>query len=224
MILSTLTAKLAAAGIAAKAAAATGVVAVALTGAATAGALPGQQDAAVVESSDPTDVSDVSQDATTDGSAPDGTVTDGTVSDGTVTDGTVSDGADNDGTVTDGADNDGTGDDSADAVADESGDGDVVPVADPAPEAPETSEGHKPTDDQKAARHPENHGAAVSDAAHRRNAQRKAEREQAQPGSVAPEDEQAVEVLEAEQAPVVEQPAAPAPHPGNGNGNGNGKK
>jgi hypothetical protein len=212
MILSTLTAKLAAAGIAAKAAAATGVVAVALTGAATAGALPGQQDAAVVESSDPTDGSDVSQDATTDGSGPDGSVTDGTAPDSTVTDGTVADGTDNDG----------TGDDSADAVTDESGAGDVAPVADPAPEAPETSEGHKPTDDEKAARHPENHGAAVSDAAHRRNAQRKAEREQAQPGPVAPEDEQAVEVLEAEQAPVVEQPAAPAPHPGNGNGNGNG--
>src|ERR687893_412573 len=60
VLISTLTAKFAAAGAVAKAAAAGGVVAVALTGAATAGALPGQDDTttAVVESGDTAGVTD----------------------------------------------------------------------------------------------------------------------------------------------------------------------
>ena len=222
VLISTLIAKFAAAGAVAKAAAAGGVVAVALTGAATAGALPGQEDTAVVETSDAADVSDAPEDATADETTDTGTDTGGTVTDGTDANGTDANGTGTDGTDT----GDSAGDGSADVVADEDGDvvsGDpatVVPVTEPAPESPETSEGQGPTDAEKAARHPENHGATVSAGVHERNAERKAAREQAQPESGTPEDEQAVEVLEAEQAPVVEQ-SAPAGH-GKGNGK-NGK-
>ncbi|SDM48391.1 hypothetical protein SAMN05660642_02553 [Geodermatophilus siccatus] len=238
VLISTLTAKFVAAGAVAKAAAAGGVVAVALTGAATAGALPGQEDTAVVESSDAADVSDAPEDTTadettgtgadTDGTVTDGTVTDGTDPNGTDTDGTVTDGTDpngtdTDGTVTDGTDAGGTGTgDTADVVADEDGDvvsGDpatVPPVTEPAPESPEGAEGGKPTDEQKFDRHPENPGRAASAEAHQRNAERKAERA-VQPEAGTPEDGGTEEVLEAEQVPVVEQPAAPAPHTGKGN-------
>jgi hypothetical protein len=206
VLISTLVTKVAAAGAVAKAAAAGGVVAVALTGAATAGALPGQQDTAVVESSDTADVSDAPQDATTDGTATDGTATDGTATDGTATDGTATDGTATDGTATDGT----ATDDSAD---------DVVPVTDPAPESPEDAEGGKPTDQQKFDRHPENPGRVASAEAHRRNTERKAE-PPVQPETGTPGDGATQEVLEAEQAPVVEQ-SAPAGH-GRGNGkNGN---
>jgi hypothetical protein len=212
VLISTLVAKFAAAGALAKTAAAGGVVAVALTGAATAGTLPGQDGTtAVVQSGDVTDGTEAPQDP----------------ADLTPSDDTDAGGADPDGTVAD----DSAGDGSSGVVADEDGDGagDAVPdqpvaetpeapVADPAPESPETSEGQRPTDAEKAARHPDNHGATVSAEVHQRNADRKAARE-AQPEPATPEDGQAVEVLEAEQAPVVEQPA-PA---GDGKGKGNGK-
>ena len=213
VLISTLVAKFATAGAVAKTAAAGGVVAVALTGAATAGTLPGQDDTtAVVQSGDATDGTGAPQDPA-DLTPSDDTDPGGTVADGPVIDDSAGDGSS--GVVAD-EDGDGAGDAVPDQPVTETPE---APVADPAPESPETSEGQRPTDAEKAARHPDNHGATVSDAAHRRNAARKAAPEQAQPAPGTPEDEPAVEVLEAEQAPVAEQPA-PAGH---GKGNGNGK-
>jgi hypothetical protein len=221
VLIPTLVAKFAAAGAVAKAACATGVVAVALTGAATAGALPGQDDTttAVVESGDTAGVPGAPEDATADETAGGDAATGGTTTDDTTTDDTTTD--------------DTAGDGSTDLVTGENGAGDevsgdpttVVPVTETETESPEDAEGGKPTDQEKYDRHPENPGRTASAQAHQRNTERKADRA-VQPEAGTPEDEGTDEVLEAEQAPVVEQPAAPAPHPGNGNGsgNGNGKK
>src|SRR5918997_2535774 len=198
VLISTLVTKFAAAGAVAKAAAAGGVVAVALPGAPTAGALPGQQDTAVVESSDTIDTTTYEPTGTTDGT---GDVTDEPAAEEPV------------------VEEPGTEPVVEEPVPVVEEPAVEVPVTDPAPESPETSEGGKPTDQQKFDRHPENPGRAASAEAHQRNAERKAERA-VQPEAGTPEDEGTDEVLEAEQAPVVEQ-SAPAGH-GKGNGK-NGK-
>ncbi|WP_198588575.1 hypothetical protein, partial [Geodermatophilus chilensis] len=164
VLITTLAAKFAAAGAVAKAAAAGGVVAVALTGAATAGALPGQDDTVtVMESGDAADVTEAPQDTdeTTDGTAGDETGDGSAVEDDVVEDGTAEDGT-------------------ADEVADV-----------PAPEAPVTETGlteeewtEGPAEGQsfgdwvsQGARNGWSTGERVSDAAHQRNADRKAARD-----------------------------------------------
>ncbi|SHN71764.1 hypothetical protein SAMN05660350_01951 [Geodermatophilus obscurus] len=198
VLISTLVAKFAAAGAVAKAAAAGGVVAVALTGAATTGALTtSEEPASVIRSGDTTDPTDESTDTTTiDGS---GDVTGGpAVEEPAVEEPAVQQPA---------AEEPGVTEPVAEPVAEE-----------PAPAFPEDAAGGKPTDEEKFDRHPANPGRAVSAEAHRRNAERKAG-PAVQPEAGAPEGGGTDEVLEAEQAPVTEEPA-PA---GNGKGNGNGK-
>jgi hypothetical protein len=237
VLISTLTAKFAAAGAVAKAAAAGGVVAVALTGAATAGALPGLDDTApVIESGDAADVTGAPQDNATGGeTANDPTGgTDGT--DGT------------DGTET----GDTGGVSSTDVVADEDGDGSADEVSGgPAPETsvaePELTQEEwatGPAEGQafgdwvsQGARNGWVTGERVSDAAHKRNADRKAARDGA--GTDEPAAAVPVEPAEPVQpAQPVEVAPAPAPAPtatdaggsgrgncgghGHGNGNGNG--
>jgi hypothetical protein len=219
VLISTLTAKFAAAGAVAKAACATGAVAVALTGTATTVALATPDEPTTVETSTTT------QEPTTEGLTSDTqdptSDTQDLTSETEPTDDLVGEPTgDQDATGSPEAENVVSPEGTATSGAPESQE--VADTADvpPAPESPEASEGQGPTDGEKAERHPENHGGTVSAEAHRRNAERKAAREQAQPEPVAPVAEQAEEVLEAEQAPVVEQ-SAPAGH-GKGNGK-NGK-
>jgi hypothetical protein len=225
MLISTLVAKFAAAGAVAKAAAAGGVVAVALTGAATAGALPGQDDTtAVVQSGDAADVTDAPQDTTADDTTP----VDGT-------------GGDTTGDETGGDEN--TGEDGAvgGTTGEEGAGGEVSDV--PAPEAPVTEPTR--TEDEwvtgpdagqsfgdwvsEGARNGWSTGERVSDAAHQRNADRKAARDGAdaeEPAAVEPvEQPEPVETGTEEPVAVAPAPAPTATDAGghdNGNGNGNG--
>ena len=215
VLLSTLTAKFAAAGAVAKAACATGAVAVALTGTATTVALATPDEPTTVETSTTT------QEPTTEGLTSDTQdPTSDTELTGSTTEPTGEPTGDQDGTGSPEAEDLVSPESTATSGAPESQEVADTAEVPPAPESPETSEGQGPTDEEKAERHPGNHGGTVSAEAHRRNADRKAPREQAQPEPVAPVAEQAEEVLEAEQAPVVEQ-SAPAGH-GKGNGK-NGK-
>jgi hypothetical protein len=222
MLLSTLTAKLAAAGIAAKAAAATGVVAVALTGAATAGALPGQDDTtAVIESGDGSvaEPTDGAADPTDGAADP----TDGAAD---PTDG-AADPTDGAADPTDGAD--GSGGEVSDLPAPEVSE---EPVTKPeltedqwATAGPAEGQSHGDWVSE-GARNGWVDGRTVSEQAHERNAGRQAARNGG--GAAQPAEESETE------APAVQEAApapAPAPAPaatggGNGNagGNGNGKK
>jgi hypothetical protein len=225
MLLTTLTAKLAAAGIAAKAAAATGVVAVALTGAATTGVLPveGDTGTAVVESAD-----DVATEPT-ETAEPTDTADEGTGDEGTG--GTPDDGATGDveGDPVDGGD---PGDGEQPADGEQPVDGDPVdggPAEEPAtPELTEEQWAGSPADGRshgewvsEGARNGWVTGERVSDAAHARNAERKAGR-----GAEEPVEEPVAEEPVTDE-PVAEEPAveeaAPAPAPSGGHGNGNGK-
>ena len=244
MILSTLTAKLAAAGIAAKAAAATGVVAVALTGAAaSAEILPGQ-DASVFESGDgvaaePTIGGTTAEDGGTE--TPAGTAdepgADAPDTEDPVVEAPVAEAPVVEPPV----------EEEAPVAEDPAAESPVVeapvveapaadapvadaPVATPAPDEEWTA---GPTPGQshgswvsEGARNGWVSGKAVSDAAHARNAERKAARDSG--SAPAPVPAPAPE-------PVTEEPAvqeAPAPAPaadnghgnagGNGNGNGGG--
>jgi hypothetical protein len=236
MLLSTLTAKLAAAGVAAKAAAATGVVAVALTGAATTGVLPVQGDTvdAVVESgdgvaTDPTLPTDGGTGGTTDEDATE----DATDEDATEEDATEEDAAEEDATE-EATEEDVTGGEPTETPAE-------TPAEAPAGELTEDQWAQGPVTGQshgdwvsEGARNGWVTGERVSDAAHRRNAERKAAHEEAR----RPAPEQPAVEQPAVEEPAVEEPAgelegasapAPAPAPaadddreGNGNGNGNG--
>ena len=220
VLISTLTAKFAAAGAVAKAACATGVVAVALTGTATTVALTTPDEPTTVETSTTT------QEPTTEGLTSDTQdPTSGTAPTGSTPEPVGEPTGDQDVTGSPEAEDLVSPEGTATPEAPESEE--VADTADvpPAPESPEASEGQGPTDDEKAERHPENHGATVSAEAHRRNAERKAAREQA----TQPEADE----------PATELPAAPAParadeeptatttvgnEHGNGNGHGNGRK
>jgi hypothetical protein len=215
MLLSTLTAKLAAAGVAAKAAAATGVVAIALTGAATTVTLAGSEDTtpAVESTGTAEEPGDTSTSTTGDGAPEDG------------------------------------------APGEETPAGDTIPVdveenpsSDDVAAATEWAAGPEP--DQafgdwvsEGARNGWSTGQRVSEEAHRRNEERRVEREAARAATPAPVQPAPVQPAPVQPAPVqpapapqpVTEEAAPAPAPapapaghgnghggGNGNGNGNG--
>jgi hypothetical protein len=211
VLISTLTAKFAAAGAVAKAATATGVVAVALTGATTTVALVSEP-----TSVETTSVSDESTTPETDPStAPEGGA-DQPASD-VPTGGSGDQAIDVTPDLTSGPED----------ATDEDGETRVgAPVE--VPEAPEVTE--TPVDADQPV-HPDNFGAKVSADARdggvngreisRQAQQRNDERRAKQQGT--PESTEGQPAESVVESPTVEESVAPAPHAGKGNGNGNGK-
>ncbi len=234
MLLSTLTAKLAAAGVATKATAATGVVVIALTGTATTVTLAGSEDTtpAVETPGDPTTGDQTTDEEATDPSTEARHEEDVRTGDDTSTEG------DAPVSTPDTVEDDSTGEDEGEES------GSRTPIPDDVAAATEWGEGPEP--DQafadwvsEGARNGWSTGQQVSEEAHRRNEEHRVEREALRVATPAPVQPAPVQPAPVQPAPApqpVTQEAAPAPAPapaghgnghgggngGNGNGNGNG--